>query len=149
MSKFTILFFIIICLSCTAQDSPPCQNIQMNELSGTKWNLLDTGERVHIMEFSDCMVNHLRINDNKRDTTVFYSTYYLSDEIPTVYDDSLVGKETCGCYINVRSIKSRKIHTYRVVSMTDELLTLYLYMDAPDNMYVGGVNHIWKYKRIE
>ncbi|MBQ3805953.1 MAG: hypothetical protein II844_09170 [Prevotella sp.] len=148
-----IILMSVAFIACNAQEIHDLQNINTDQLVNTKWKLQNTGSHDYTIEFTNNTVKTRetfpRINKEIDETC----KYYISSTKPTSFkstsfDNSLVGKKREGCYLVVCSSESEYMNVFGIMSLNSGSLIMYLYLDHPDSMYAGGVEHIWKYKRV-
>lgn len=96
MKRILFLLYILLCsIYCNAQVS-----VQLSQLIGTKWTI-DGGGKVGedtLTFYKDYELNVAYYNLVKR-TTRFTTPYYLSETIPSSFDQSKVGNSTHGCFL--------------------------------------------------
>lgn len=144
---FTVLLNLLV-MGCMAQNEVGSQEISVEQLANTKWKLLDTGSHDYIIEFTRTEFKSTQTFPRINKTLEYSGPYHIAANNAKTFNPSLVGGNHKGCYIAECSSKSGKVNVFRVVSLSEDTLVLYRYLDYPDSMYIGGVEHVMIFKLI-
>lgn len=144
---FFIVSFCFASLTCNAQ-----VNTTLKQLEGTEWTLVSPKE--------DWNVSTITFNLS----TILYSTtytdtkpyekrstsynYYLSNKEQETFNHSNVGRITRGSYIVEYNHKMKEIYNYKIVSISDSMLTLY-WKPKPNTVIGGNAGETFVYKRVK
>lgn len=144
---FTVLLNLLV-MGCMAQTEVGSQEISVEQLAHTRWKLLDTGSHDYIIEFTRTEFKSTQTFPRINKTLEYSGPYHIAANNAKTFNSSLVGGNHKGSYIAECSSKSRKVNVFRVVSLSEDTLVLYRYLDYPDSMYIGGVEHVMIFKLI-
>ena len=142
MNRKLILLLTLICISvcCYSQ----MQNSQ-SSLMGKKWIKKERYE-TNILEFSrDSIIDTSKYSLINK--TVRYSKpYYLSDNIPTSFDFTKVGKPSQGKYLIDYNDKVQELEYCEIKALDDNKLILFY--EQKDG-YIGGADMTVTYTRMK
>lgn len=143
MKTLFLSFFMCISSLCVAQVS-----VCISQLNGTKWQMIDPvfEEEEVILSFSPSFM--IDRDNYPKDDYVFELKfkYYLSDSVPIVFEDSLVGKESKGSFLVYYNHRQNKVSYYQIMTFTSDKLVLFV--KGTPNSVGGGEDVYFTYKRL-
>lgn len=143
MKTLFLSFFMCISSLCVAQVS-----VCISQLNGTKWQMIDPvfEEEEVILSFSPSFM--IDRDNYPKDDYVFELKfkYYLSNSVPIVFEDSLVGKESKGSFLVYYNHRQNKVSYYQIMTFTSDKLVLFV--KGTPNSVGGGEDVYFTYKRL-
>ena len=141
-----IILLQVCCYSCAQQ------KISINQLIGTKWTIESSQDVKRTIEFHKDYYTEIAYVAFLGDTISSKREYYLSNEIPTVFDKKQKSKNK-GMYIVGRTESHEHMWYYTIISFTTQKMVLF--EKAPElkegEIAIGGQPHdiTWILERIE
>lgn len=123
MIRILFVLSILIPSYCLAQSE---NSVSLSELIGTTWERTNnqTEQERYSLKFSRGEYVSTRCYGDTTKIFRLVRPYYISKEIPSVFDESKVGNEEPGNYIVWYNTKINRMHVYRFISMKDDTLVL-------------------------
>jgi hypothetical protein len=142
MKTLFLMCAFLLGLTCSAQ------SFNAKDLVGTQWEDIQ-GEDEYAsepLEFSTTnMTLTIRYKSGGR-TVTLNNQYYLSDTIPSIFEEQKVGKNTIGKYLVYYVKKRNMLYYYTITKFTDKALILH-HKKIPGT--IGGPTATYEYRRIK
>ncbi len=140
-------FLITLCtffgsLTCSAQ------SFNVKHLVGTKWEDIQ-GEDEYASETLEFSTTNITLTIRYKpvgSAVTLNNRYYLSDTIPSVFEDLKVGKNTSGKYLVYYVKKRNMLYYYTITKLTDKILIMH-HKKIPGT--IGGPTATYEYRRVK
>ena len=131
-----LIFTIIASLNLLSGNLPSCgAQVSTQQLIGTKWEMISPAadDEETIWEFSNSQLTEKNTWDNKLYKYIF--PYYITDYLPTLYVESLVGKNATGKYLVSYSNRWKRMYWYTIQSVNWTTGDLYLFRQRVEDEF--------------